>query len=191
MYLRGMWADLWEYIKALFRHWKGFVTGSAVGLGLTVLTWRGIEFPDRSWGIVFLGGVAVAGFLAWREQYRRHPDPEIAQHIGRLIQLKETATHNILNAKMPDAESEASWKTEFNHWMTGLREVDRQWQDEVITALSNARATPGEVSRFTILGTYKPIFGVAPGHHEFKGMLAKRLSRLDELIRTLEQRNMA
>ena len=83
-----MLTDLWEYIKALFRHWKGFVTGSALGLGLTVLTWRGIEFPDRSWGIVFLGGVVVAGFLAWREQYRRRPDPEISRHIGQLILRK-------------------------------------------------------------------------------------------------------
>ncbi len=91
-----MLTDLWEYIRALFRHWKGFVMGSAVGCRNSGSDMEGIEFPDRSWGIVFLGGVVVAGFLAWREQYRRHPDPEISRHIGQLSHFKETATHNIL-----------------------------------------------------------------------------------------------
>lgn len=187
-----MWADLWEYIKALFRHWKGFVTGSALALGLAVLAWRGIEFPDRSWGIVFLGGVAVAGFLAWREQYRRRPDPEIALHIGQLIQLKETATHSLLNATMPHVASEEYWETpEFKRFMTGLWEADKRWQDEVTTVLPNAGATPGEVSRFTLLQTFELMAGGEPEHAEFKSMLAERLRRLDGLIHTLEQRNMA
>lgn len=110
--------------------------------------------------------------------------------VARLVQLKETATHSILNAKMPDAESQATWRTEFDRWMTGRHDADRQWQEQVITALPNAGATLGEVSRFRTLGTVKPVLGVAPADAHFKGMLAERLSRLDELIRTIEQRNM-
>ncbi len=139
-----------------------------------------------------VAGVASSSeFLAWREQHRRHPDPEIARHIARLIQLKESATHSILNAEIPDVPSEASWRTEFNRFMTGLWEADQRWQDEVTTVLPNAGATPGEVSRFAILGTFKPIAGVAPEHAKFKGILAERLRRLDELNHTLEHRNMA
>lgn len=46
--------------------------GLGRGLRKAVLTWRGIEFPDRSWG----------RFL------RRSPDPEISRHIGQLILRK-------------------------------------------------------------------------------------------------------
>ncbi len=73
----------------------------------------------------------------------------------------------------------------------GLWGVDRRWRDKVNTALPNAGATPGEVSRFAILGTFKPIAGATPEHAEFKGILAERLRRLDELIHTIEHRNMA
>ncbi len=89
------------------------------------------------------------------------------------------------------SSSDASIAEMFNRFMIGLWGADRRWRDKVNTALPNAGATPGEVSRFTIVVTFKPVIGVAPGHYEFKGILAERLRRLDELIRTLEQRNMA
>ena len=150
------------------------------------MAWQGEGLPDKSWGFIFLGAVVWAGFLAWREQYRRKPNLEVTGKIRRLIQLKETATRDILNATPPSGLFEL-----VNFFISEQTQAGRRWQDEVVTTLPRAGATEGEVSRFTTLGTFEPIGGVTPEYARFRGMLAERLKRLDELIRTLEQRNTA
>src|SRR5437667_1214409 len=66
-------SDIWQYVSALRRHWVGFVTGSAVTAVFEWLAFRGTPIPEIAWKAFLFGGIPVAGFLAWREQYRTRP----------------------------------------------------------------------------------------------------------------------
>ncbi|HYS20413.1 MAG TPA: hypothetical protein VEO73_04935 [Gemmatimonadales bacterium] len=63
-------SEILHYLNALRRKWVGFVTGSTVTAFFEWLAFRGTPIPEVLWKAFLFGGIPVAGFLAWREQYR-------------------------------------------------------------------------------------------------------------------------
>jgi|SRR6267142_543255 len=63
---------LWVFLWVVIEHWVVLVTGGIVTAGLTALQlWRGKPFSWRfqKWVIVMF--IAIACFLAWRDEYER------------------------------------------------------------------------------------------------------------------------
>ncbi|MGH7546596.1 MAG: hypothetical protein ACREMM_00305 [Gemmatimonadales bacterium] len=67
-----MLRDLWEYLKAVARHWSALVTGAAITLALGILPEvSGIRVPPWAWQVALGIAVPWAGFLAWRDEYKK------------------------------------------------------------------------------------------------------------------------
>jgi hypothetical protein len=180
--------DLRLYLLALYRHMKQYLTGSAV---VAVLTW-GLAIlavhtvPKLLWVIPFILGLPVAGFYAWREEHRKlgRPDPRVGERIKELLRLKESGINEIVNATAPLGYAEA---VKFG---SALWDKAQAWQDQVANVLPSAGARESEVSHFAYVGSFISLGGVTRAERNTRGIVAKRAEHLDELIRTLEQRNM-
>lgn len=75
--------ELAEYVGALGKHWRPIVSGAVLSLaswGYGVANNKAVPTNLYLWLLV--GAAIVAGFLAWRDEYRKHPtegpDVEIA-----------------------------------------------------------------------------------------------------------------
>src|SRR5579872_3300674 len=68
--------EIAEFLLSVIQHWRGALTGSVVlGVGLTayqLVTAKPIQLQSYVWAI--LGGLPIAVFLAWVEQFRRAED---------------------------------------------------------------------------------------------------------------------
>jgi len=64
-----MWRDIGQYVRALAKHWTGFLTGAAASLLLLVYNvFEKKELEPWQFFIVAGVGIIVAGFQAWREE---------------------------------------------------------------------------------------------------------------------------
>jgi hypothetical protein len=67
--------DVWNYVLALLRRWRAWVTSSLI---IAAFGWTpalfGVHVPAQLVGLALLLGVPVAGFYAWREEHRRARD---------------------------------------------------------------------------------------------------------------------
>ena len=67
-----MWRDVRAYLAALIRRWAALMAGPVLTLALAIVpAWRHWNVPAWMWSTIFLAGVPVAGFLAWREERSR------------------------------------------------------------------------------------------------------------------------
>jgi hypothetical protein len=65
-------SKLWLFFWAVADHWVVLVTGGVVTACLTVLqSWRGKPFSWRFTKWVLFAFIALACFLAWRDEYDR------------------------------------------------------------------------------------------------------------------------
>lgn len=107
-------------------------------------------------------------------------DDASQDQIASLIQMKELATHKLLNWVLPpnNPDKKREWIKKIEVW-------------EVVTHenLREAGATDGELSDFKTVVSYSPTGpAVDKEHAEWKGMLAARIHTLGQLIRDLEKR---
>ena len=64
-----MWRDIGQYVRALAKHWTGFLTGAAASfLFLVYNVFEKKELEPWQFFIAAGVGLVVAGFLAWREE---------------------------------------------------------------------------------------------------------------------------
>ena len=64
-----MWRDVGQYVRALAKHWTGFLTGAVASLLLLVYgVFEKKELEPWQFFIVAGVGIIVAGFQAWREE---------------------------------------------------------------------------------------------------------------------------
>src|SRR5262245_53687358 len=68
-------SDLFTYLRAVGRHWMVGVTGGAIAVGLMLTIFY--PLPKNIIGAALVGYVLVAGFYAWRDQYRATLDRPI------------------------------------------------------------------------------------------------------------------
>jgi len=67
-----MWRDIWQYARALWKHWASLLAGPTVTVVL--LVWQVFEqanIPEWVFWVIAAPGVPVAGFLAWREEHAK------------------------------------------------------------------------------------------------------------------------
>jgi hypothetical protein len=79
----SLWSDLWQWFKAIFRHWKSIAGGSGAGVFLLIASiWAG-GYWLRVLGLVTLcGSFFCAIFLAWRDEHRK----TIGKNRGSILQ---------------------------------------------------------------------------------------------------------
>ena len=72
--------DLWDYLRAVCRHWLSVVAGAVLSAGMTV--WAGYGGPAlggrATTGIVAIG-VVVAMYRAWQDEHRLRVEAEAAR----------------------------------------------------------------------------------------------------------------
>lgn len=126
--------------------------------------------------------LAALAFSRFRGQTRVLDSLVKRSAISLLIQAKETATNDLLNATFPNApggEPKA-------HWIGRIK----AWEKRVDELLRQAGATEGELSAFRTLVSFNPLYPALDEEHaRQKGMLAERIHRLSDIIRDLEKRN--
>lgn len=67
-----MFRDIWEFARAVARHWAALVTGAVITIVLGVVPEvAGLAVPPTAWKIALVVALLFACFLAWREQYHR------------------------------------------------------------------------------------------------------------------------
>jgi len=65
--------DVWQYLKALGKHWVGLIAARPIA-SLVLLLWSVFlktNIPAGAFWVAALTGIPVAGFLAWREERRK------------------------------------------------------------------------------------------------------------------------
>jgi len=69
--------DVGEYLLALRRHWGPIVSGAVLGIASYVY---GVEknraIPPNVYLLILVGAAIIAGFLAWRDEYKGRNDAE-------------------------------------------------------------------------------------------------------------------
>ena len=82
-------SDLWQWIKAIFRHSKSIAGGSGVGLILLVASiWAGGYWLPIL-GVVILSGSFVCGtFLAWRDERHKTVGKERRSILNKVVELR-------------------------------------------------------------------------------------------------------
>ena len=131
--------------------------------------WEVLDRP-RPWG--------RPRWLAWPGLLVRGESPTQAA-LCRLVELKEEGTQ-LLN-EGPNKQGEASLALATWYFMV------EQWQSDVEEVLKQAGATRAEISDFNVLVTVEPVGPAMNAHHAMlKGMLAKHLHRLRNIIQRLD-----
>src|SRR5712692_7308767 len=110
-----MWRDVWQYVRALWKHWASLLAGPTATVIL--LVWQVFEktniTPWVFW-LVALTGVPVAGFLAWRDEHRKvapkaiDPEvelrrPEFEKKIAKLNPEQEAVLRHVVQVGDSDA----------------------------------------------------------------------------------------
>lgn len=72
-------ADLWDFARAVFRHWIAGVTGGILAAALS-LTGIFHPLPKNIIVAALIGYVIVAAFYAWREEHKKAQDRADARH---------------------------------------------------------------------------------------------------------------
>jgi hypothetical protein len=89
-------SDLWQWVKAIFHHWKSVAGGSGAGVTLLIASiWAG-GYWLRILGLVTLFGSFVwATFLAWRDEYRKTLGKKRRRLLEEAVQLINNNLHLI------------------------------------------------------------------------------------------------
>jgi hypothetical protein len=91
----SLWSDLWQWFKAIIRHWTKIAGGAAFAVVILVCS---IWFGDwlRLLGLaILLIALACATFLAWRDEHRKTIGKDrrlILNNVVALLEPKVTLT---------------------------------------------------------------------------------------------------
>ena len=155
--------------------WNYVSTGLVLAIGGTAI---GVPLAHR-WYVA--AGLAVAGLVVVAIgvfAYRRRDPILLRPRVAEAVEILNLDPMDLILPGEPRSLDMA---------LSALEMRVNLWRGDVMRDLEASHAHWSEVSSFDLLGTYEP---VAPGRNErhmtIKGMLAGRLERLREIIKTME-----
>jgi hypothetical protein len=164
-----MWHDLVQYSKALGRRWYALAVGPA---SLALSLW-GTGGQISLWGAVelLLLGIPIAGFIAWREQYRHvvaleQRGDDIVVGLGRLRALGT----DLFDSPARGGRDFQRWAMEYAEWSVSVLKL--------LTSLERPRFTnpsPGQQI------PYRMTFGGE--HGNLQQRLGLQLLVLEDVVR--------
>jgi hypothetical protein len=91
----SLWSDLWQWFKAIIRHWIAVAGGAGAGVISLIATIWGSDWL-RLLGLAILAvSLASATFLAWRDEYRKTIGKNRRSILQKVVEIVNSPQRNV------------------------------------------------------------------------------------------------
>jgi hypothetical protein len=89
----SLWSDLWQWLKAIIRHWIAIAGGAAVAVIFLIASiWVGGYWMRILSLVTLFGSLICAIFLAWRDEFRKTIGTDRRWILEKAVELLNSGT---------------------------------------------------------------------------------------------------